>query len=62
MMNDSLTKELTMAVIILGELLMSDFHLLPEMKQNPVGHKFSDHRDLQTLVPNWQIEYNIDYC
>jgi hypothetical protein len=55
-MNDSLTKELRMAVIILGELLMSDFYLLL------VGHKFSDHRDLQTLLPNWQIEYNIDYC
>jgi hypothetical protein len=52
MKSNSLTKEFTLAVIILGELLTSNFHLLPEMKQNLAGHKFNDHRDLQTLVPN----------
>jgi hypothetical protein len=53
MMNNSVTTELTLAVIILGELPTNNFHLFPELKQNLAGHRFIDLRDVQTLVPNW---------
>jgi len=58
-MNNSLNSELTLVVIMLGELPTKDFYLFPELKQNLAGHKFIDHRDVQTLVPNRQIVYEM---
>jgi hypothetical protein len=62
MMNNSVTTELTLAVFLLGELPTSNFHPFPELKQNLAGHRFIDHRVVQTLIPNWQFEYYMDYC
>jgi len=61
-MNNSVTTELTLGVIILGELPTSNFHLFPELKQNLTSHRFIDHRDVQTLVPNWQTVCDMDDC
>jgi hypothetical protein len=61
-MNNSVTIELTLAVIILGEIPTKNFRLFPELKQNLAGHRFIDHRDVQTLVPNWQIVHEMDCC
>jgi hypothetical protein len=58
-MNNSVNSELTLVVIMLGEFPTNNFHLFPELKQNLADHKFIDHRDVQTLVPDWKILYGM---
>jgi hypothetical protein len=50
MMNNFVTTELRLAVIILGGLPTNSFQLFPELKQNLAGHGFIDLRDLQTYL------------
>jgi hypothetical protein len=55
-------KDPTFTVNIRGESVANDYHLFPAMKQNLVGHRFRDDRDVPTVATRWLITLYTDVC